>query len=280
MRFLLFIRVRDSKHTFRNAAGFTLIELLLVITLLAVLAVAAISAFDGNEEQARYNITRLEMTELQKALLSFRKHTREFPCRIYRDGIYNPLQFEADYDSSQFNSDYDLPALPATAITWHQWCTDRHPADTSKPAKASNALYMINTFSYQASAHGTLFWDRNRQSGWDGPYVSLEALTDGWGNPYQLLDPELDYNQSYFCQQDGATPNQLAIDGSTGQYNCLSVTDGTLPVDYTIPANIARVISAGPDGNFESATSEYDLATEDPCIAKQDSDDLVLCLLR
>lgn len=280
MRCLLFYRQPYCQKHNSLQSGFTLIELLLIIVLIGVLAIAAINAFEGNEEQARLNITRLEMAELQKALLQYRQHTRELPCRVYRDGIYNPLQFEADFGASDFSNAYDLPSLPATAAQWHSWCRDRSPADLNKPAKTTNALFMVNTFPYQATAHGSLFWDRDRQSGWNGPYVTQEALTDGWGKPYQLLDPELDYNQSFFCQEDGATFSQLAIDGTTGQYRCLSVTEGALPADFTIPANIARIISAGPNGQIESATSGYDLDTQDPCVPVPDSDDLVLCLLR
>ena len=278
MRFLLFIRYRDTNHlACQRSSGFTLIELLLVISLLAVLAIAAINAFDGNEEQARYNITRLEMVELQKALLQFRKDNREFPCRTFRTGEYNPLQFAVNYGITDFNGDFTLPASNTSQL-WQNWCIETYPADENQPAKASYALLMLNEFPYVASDHGALFWNRNTQSGWNGPYISQSALTDGWGEPYLLLNSELDYDQSFYCQQNGTSPQQLNV--IDDEYLCLSATAGSLPADYTIKGNIVRIVSTGPNKTLESSTSSYDLVTQNPCEPISGSDDIVLCLLR
>ena len=105
MRCLLFNRQHFCQPENRPQSGFTLIELLLIIVLLGVLAVAAINAFEGNEDQGRLNITRLEMAELQKALLQFRRDNRELPCRVYRAGEYNPFDFENAY-GNQFSDSY------------------------------------------------------------------------------------------------------------------------------------------------------------------------------
>ncbi|AFJ01446.1 hypothetical protein Q7C_267 [Methylophaga frappieri] len=276
MRRLLFNRLLSFSAGRQSQQGFTLIEILLVITLLAVISVAALNAFEGNEDQARFNVTRLEMVELQKALLQFRRDNRELPCRVYRDGEYNPFDFENAY-GNQFSGSYLFPS-DTDRDDWHTWCQSQ--ANSGGADKASHALLMLNVFPYDAAAHSVLFWDRTRQIGWNGPYISKEALTDGWGNRYRLLDPELDYNQTVYCQEHATVTGQLAIDGTTDLYNCQSVTDGALPADYIIPGNIVRLVSTGENGVLESASDEYDLATDDMCVPPAGSDDLILCLLR
>jgi hypothetical protein len=242
--------------------------------MIGVLSIAAINAFDGNEEQARENITRLEMAELQKALLQFRRDNRELPCRIYRPGSYNPYDFRTNFGDAGFIDSFDLPAGGATLSTWQSWCQDNFTNGSN--AIASNALYMINVFPYEIADYANLTWNRNTQLGWNGPYISQEGLLDGWGNPYVLLEPELAYDQTYRCENDSGN---YAIDGGTGQYICLSANDPAFN-DTTdiLPANIARIVSVGPDGVLDSDLSAYTLPADDPCVAE--NDDFVLCLLR
>ena len=66
-------------------AGFTLLELLAVVTLLAILATGALVAYDGTDEQARIDVTKMEMAELRNALLQFRRDTGAFPCGVYHE---------------------------------------------------------------------------------------------------------------------------------------------------------------------------------------------------
>jgi len=278
MRILLFCRRASSNHlTSGRQSGFTLIELLLIVVMLGVLSVAAINAFDGNEEQARLNITRLEMSELQKALLQFRRDNRELPCRVYRSGVFNPLELRNSVGDVGFIDTFDLPPGGASASDWQDWCSDN--VTSSGQIVASNAIYMLNTFPYVVSDPdlAALIWNRNTQLGWNGPYITQEGLTDGWGNPYLLLEPELTFNQTYRCENDS---DSYAIDGTTGDYTCLSPNDPAFNSTTDIlPADIARIVSSGPDGVIDSALSNYDLTIpEDPCLAQ--GDDLVLCLLR
>lgn len=277
MRFLLFYRKHPAqKMTDSMQSGFTLIELLLIVVMIGVLSVAAINAFDGNEEQARENITRLEMAELQKALIQFRRDNRELPCRVYRAGIFNPLAFRIDVGDDDFIDAFTLPPGGAPATEWQEWCGDS--LINADKTLASNALYMLNTFPYDIANPDLagLTWNHNTQLGWNGPYISQEGLTDGWGNPYLLLEPELDFDQTYRCEVDSGS---YAIDGSTGDYTCLSANNvGFDPVTDILPADITRIVSKGPDGVPDSAIDNYTLPDEDPCVAK--GDDLVLCLLR
>jgi type II secretory pathway pseudopilin PulG len=274
MRFLLFFREDYFFRSGLRESGFTLIELLLIVVLIGVVSIAAINAFDGNEEQARENITRLEMVELQKALLQFRRDNREFPCMVYRSGTYNPFEFRAGFSDTDFIDGFTFPASGASRSDWQGWCGEAFEGTTR--TIASNALYILNTFPYEITNHAELTWNRSTQLGWKGPYISQEGLTDGWGNPYLLLEPELSYEQTYRCENDTGA---YAIDGSTGEYVCLSVHDPAFNDSTDIlPANIARIVSMGSDGVIQSGLSNYTLPTDDPCIAQ--GDDFVLCLLR
>jgi len=281
MRFLLFYRKHPAQKITDSQSGFTLIELLLIVVMIGVLSIAAINAFDGNEEQARENITRLEMAELQKALLQFRRDNRELPCRVYRSGVFNPLELRNSVGDAGFIDTFDLPSGGA-ASDWEEWCGEN--VTNSGQIVASNAVYMLNTFPYVVSDPdlAAFIWNRNTQLGWNGSYISQEGLTDGWGNPYLLLEPELTFNQTYRCENDSGS---YAVDGASGDYICLSPNDPAFN-DTTdiLPANIARIVSSGPDGVIKSQLFNYDLEgidpdiPDDPCLAQED--DLVLCLLR
>jgi prepilin-type N-terminal cleavage/methylation domain-containing protein len=272
MRFLLFVRHNLNDKKIKSCQkGFTLIELLLVITLVAILAIAAISSFDGTEEQGRQNITRLEMAELQKALLQFRRDNRELPCMVYRHGNYSP-----DKDSMTRLDFADLTATPNLS-NYHDWCDDSYVDAGNDVIQPDNALSMLNTFPYPVTTDNTdLMWNRDSQRGWNGPYINVEGLTDGWGNRYRLLDPELSFNQLYRCENDSGS---YAIDGTTDEYICLSPNDPVFDnATDILPADIARIVSTGPDGILDSELSEYTLPVDDPCVAR--GDDFVLCLLR
>lgn len=271
MWFLLFNRFHctNSGDTTQQA-GFTLVELLLIIVLLGILSVAAINAFDGNEDQARENITRLEMAELQKALLQFRRDNRELPCMVYSSGNYYPD--ETNMTRLDFD---DLPATPSTTEL-AAWCDDSLEDSGNDIAQADNGLSMLNQFPYPITAsNANLMWDQNTQRGWNGPYISDDTLLDGWGNRYRLLDPELSYNQLYRCLINGSGDDYELV---SGQYDCLPPSDISFTTDHVLPADIARIVSTGPDGVLDSSFDADPGSGDDPCVAE--GDDLVLCLLR
>lgn len=68
--------------TFKQFQGFTLLELLAVITLLGLLALVAVNSLDGIEEESKVRITKIEMSELRKALRQFKRDVRHFPDEI------------------------------------------------------------------------------------------------------------------------------------------------------------------------------------------------------
>lgn len=244
-------------------AGFTLLELLAVIALLSILSAAALVSFDGTDEQARLDVTKQEIAELRKALLQFRRDNRELPCREYRVGKYQPDEVEM--------TELIFPDTTGwTSVNYANWCEN-----TEELLQEDNALSMLNRFPFgDIETNKDLLWNADTKLGWNGPYISQEGLTDAWGNGYRLLDTELDYSQAYRCRADGTN---YYVDGVTGSYSCLTPNDDDWDdATYILPANVARVVSLGPNGDFESDVTNY--LTTDPCIAQ--GDDLVLCLLR
>lgn len=279
MWFLLFDRQTQDKKTAQR--GFTLIEILLVILLIGVISVAAINAFEGNEDEARYNLTKLELAELQKALLIFRKDNREMPCLVYvsEPQKFTPFlpDFSTDMSRLDFSSDETtVPATPDSYESYAQWCSESlKNSDNEDVIQNDNALSILNKFPFPLNSdNGDLLWNQDTQTGWNGPYISEEGLTDGWGNPYKLLDPELAHEQRFRCADNGS--GQYDLTGDT--YDCLPAQQIPSAGDYPLAGNIVRIASHGPDGIFESATKDYILPAEDPCVPK--GDDLVRCLLR
>ncbi len=76
--------------------GFTLLELLVVVSLMAALAAVALMAYDGVGDQAGYDATRVEMAELRKALLQFRRDVGDFPAALVQLGACNATDTTAN----------------------------------------------------------------------------------------------------------------------------------------------------------------------------------------
>lgn len=251
-------------HPKSKMAGFTLLELLAVIALLAILSAAALVSFDGTDEQARLDVTKQEIAELRKALLQFRRDNRELPCREYRDGNYQPDAVEM--------TELVFPNTAGwIAEDYANWCINNEPA-----LQEDDALSMLNRFPFgDIEIYKDLLWNSDTKLGWNGPYISKEGLTDAWGKRYRLLDAELDYSQAYRCKAIGT---DYDINAGTGNYACLTPNNAGWDTTYILPANVARVVSTGPNGIFDSVEVGSDYLANDPCIAQ--GDDLVLCLLR
>ncbi len=241
-----------------TSKGFTLLELLVVISLLAVIAGFSITAYDGVKEQAKFDTAIFEMAELRKSLLQFRRDTSEFPCRVYRLGNYNP------FTNTLPELDFTTGLGGTTADDYRVWC------ELSNFNQEDSALSMLQVFPYDRATRSDLLWNQDTKRGWKGPYISMSKLNDPWGAPYRLYDPELDFPNSFLCENDGSD----GYEDTSNLYDCLSANDPSITVSHNLDADIARIVSAGPDGLFANDN------TADYCLPAPNSDDLVLCLLR
>lgn len=235
-------------------AGFTLLELLAVVALLAILSAAVIVSYDGTDEQARIDVTKMEMAELRNTLLQFRRDTGAFPC-----GVYHEPNIDGDVRAYSLDLDNmnmpDMPASSATLSAQSEWCEE-------------NGLIMLTEYPFEfEETEQHKLWNADTKRGWNGAYISRDGLTDAWGNRYRLINPELDYARP---------PTMCVPPDSTAQfYECRPINDPGYVANsaaYSQFGDIARIVSFGPNGNNDS------LSVADPCVAG--GDDLVLCLLR
>ncbi len=240
------------------SAGFTLLELLVVITLLAILATGALISYGDIQDEARDDVTRYDLSQLRTALLQFRRHTGEFPCRVYRNGYYVP-------DDSVMTLDFtNLPSTPDNGDLLN-WCGN------TINGQVDSAVSMLSQFPYDETntTYTPLLWNPDTKRGWNGPYINRQGLIDAWGNSYVLLNAELDYSPASRCEKDGSGD----YDVTGGTYTCLTADDaGWNATDYTLEADIARIVSYGANGIYDSSSASA------PCIAE--ADDFVLCLVK
>ncbi|MDF1587656.1 MAG: prepilin-type N-terminal cleavage/methylation domain-containing protein [Gammaproteobacteria bacterium] len=245
-------------------AGFTLIELLVVITLLGIVAGVVVLNYEDVQDSGRYDATQFEMAEIKKALLQFRRDTREFPCRVYRSGDYVP--------DNTVMPQLSFAGLPsATSANYHTWCRNGHTGQTNW------GMTMLLTFPYDNTdlTYTPLLWNPDTKQGWHGPYINNQGIVDAWGNRILLLDPELDYSPEYRCKKNAG--GNYDTTGDT--YSCLRADDpGWNAANYTLPANVARIVSLGENGVLDSDIDYANVAEDEWCLPK--GDDIVLCLLR
>ncbi|PKM37309.1 MAG: hypothetical protein CVV06_06530 [Gammaproteobacteria bacterium HGW-Gammaproteobacteria-10] len=251
------------RHT-QYSNGFTLLELLVVITLLAIIATAGLVSYDGTQDEARVTTTRFEMGEIRKALLQFRKDTGELPCRVYRVGNYEPDK------AAMIHLNFEPLSANPTSAGYYDWCRD------AVTGQVNNSLNMLHTFPYDDTDtdYTGMLWNSDTRRGWNGPYINEQGLTDAWGNRYILLDPELDFRAHYRCRIK-STGDGYDITGDA--YDCLNADDEDFtPSTHSLPANVARLVSLGPNGELDSEVNYAGVDEADWC--KPKDDDIILCL--
>ncbi|MCX4187780.1 type II secretion system protein [Methylophaga sp. OBS4] len=133
-------------------SGFTLLELLVVIALLIIVSGVALMAYEGVQDQGRYDTAKFEMVEIRKALLQFRRDsgTNDF----LGQGIY-----ACEDPDSPGNLNPNLDKIPVSDLDWCE-----HPAN----------FWML------FKQPGTSFdWNPDTKRGWKGPYLQrIDNVSD------------------------------------------------------------------------------------------------------
>lgn len=182
--------------------GFTLVELLVVLTLLGILAVGVVMSADGVEDDANVKLTKVEMSELRKALLQYRRDVGFFP----------------DGRNDSRDEDKKLELLSG--------CQDTEPAEPDFDADCK-------PFNIDRGRgwHGPYVLIERQQDPVSKAMVS--GYFDAWGNRYRLYD-------SHAASPDRSIARIVSFgpdgrDGlGTGKQNadaddCMPITDGNDP---------------------------------------------------
>lgn len=144
---------RVSEHRL----AFTLLELIVVVAILATLAGGAILLIGPAEEQARAQMSQMEMARLREAILQFHSDTGYLPMQ-------GPFALTSEGGS--------VP-VPAEGADWFY-----HPANF-------NQLY-DNPLS--GTGHALETWNPDTKRGWRGPYIS--SFGEGYVDIGDDLQPD------------------------------------------------------------------------------------------
>ncbi|MDP2152684.1 MAG: hypothetical protein Q8J66_03375 [Methylotenera sp.] len=226
--------------------GFTLMELLLIVFLLGMLAVTTLSALDGIEDDAAYQVTRAEMAEVATAIRQFKRDTGWYPG----EGQYQCA------DGATLNPNFYFPNTLASAAEKIAWC--EHPAN----------LWMLFKNPMQDPANVTSNpvnqWDPDSARGWRGPYLTQQSLgmvnIGGIDEMFGLHDtfPHKPIGNDYVWNGCADPSNKQCVVGRP--YYLRGINTDSI-----------GLVSHGENGVLEA-----DELTDSGCT--QNGDDLVVCL--
>ncbi|HYF50078.1 MAG TPA: prepilin-type N-terminal cleavage/methylation domain-containing protein [Planctomycetota bacterium] len=146
--------------------GFTLVELVAVLFILSLLTFMAVQSVDQVKDQARYEATQRQLTDISEAIGAEATQSSALP---------RPVSFITD-----------LGRLPKQRTGGADICL------RELWLQQSGAEYSLPAFSLlQGPNDGTANdSDVKIGAGWRGPYLRMpagqSALRDGWANPYEI----------------------------------------------------------------------------------------------
>lgn len=182
MRCLLFFHTHSRRKSYCES-GFTLLELLVVLGILAITASTSILAYEGVQEQGRYDVARFEMGEIRKALLQFR-----------RDSGSNAFPGHGQYHCINSASTAQLnPALTNIPTPNLSWCQ----------SEANFWMLFIEPGT-------TLAWNVDTKKGWNGPYLQRKSDGIDYNSESNLLGINSPYQTPYLLK-DLNTPDEARI---------------------------------------------------------------------
>ncbi|QPJ62476.1 MAG: type II secretion system protein [Candidatus Nitronauta litoralis] len=161
----------------RQESGFTLIELLLTVTVMVAIAFTVTGTFIGVDQDARAQLTRVEMQEVAAAIRQFRQDTGYYP----KQGLFNHVA-----DGGSIDLDPGNDPDPAVDISRFE-----SPANLEQLYQEPTTDNDIPATTTGPCANCVMRWDPDTGRGWRGPYLKRESLVDvgddleedGLGNP-------------------------------------------------------------------------------------------------
>lgn len=231
-----------SRSRARRATGaFTLIELVLVVAIVATLSGLVVVLLHDVQSEASQAAALNEVNEVRRAVLQFRADTGFLPKQ-------GPFNLEP---AGKVKSPSSYPLLPGrpTGTIGDPEAWFRSPA---------NLEQLLVRPELVAGAEALGRWDPNRRRGWRGPYLAFS--TEGWVSMSATLTHDGAVDPWIEPVPAVADPFLHPADGELG-FLWWSTTGTPVPpdrghgrpillLDLDDP-NEARVVSAGPDGQFD-----------------------------
>lgn len=301
----------------KHPPGFTLLELLVVVGILAIIAGAVIMSYETALPNANLNIARQEILEIKEALLKFRRDTGFFP----RQGPFR-LVSEGGWvmDGSGGETTHLPNYVPATQNEREEWFNSPsnfwllYGRDEPCPVFFGGIFPILNPNSPICGVGQPLEdWNPDTSRGWNGPY--LQRFGEGYLDITNGLNADGSFKTTaqeiILLQQvrGVADPfrrppvNTQVGDDLLWRPTPTAGTAEDEPHDtwgrpyivFDLDNDNARVISAGPNGTYETCDREpagnpdgdcdqNDLDATPGwnsfCDPPPGSDDIVACLLR
>lgn len=220
-----------------DRGGFTLVELLTVVAIVAVVALLALPRLASVADDAKITVARHDLAEIRAAVVRLVGDLDGAPHFHKVNPLWNATDLSR-YDSLMSVSVHQLFA-PTNYLV--DLVTRTQTVDVAEWEAAG--------LKFLPSAYAE--FDPLAGRGWRGPYLdpsraefrdNRHCLVDPWGTPYKLQFPDPQELISGDC------PFPLAW--------CPSAASGA---DYATSAvfaerrwQFARVVSAGPDGRFQT----------------------------
>ena len=243
-------RIR-SRSTSRRA--FTLIELLVVIAIIAILAAMLLPALAKVKQKAREKQARLDVANLQSAILKYESDYSRLPCSTATLTKATELKEDFTYGSDIGGVSVTVPlggyTTNSSEIIAILMDIETYPSDNSPTA---NRGHVKNTRKYRYLNNADMVDDVTR--GGVGPDL---IYRDPWGTPY-IITLDLNYDEN---ARDGFY-RQNSVSGG-GVNGLIRKPSPPAPANSWEVRSKVMVWSAGPDKQINASIPASQGVNED-----------------
>ena len=235
-----------------GVAGFTLVEVSIILMVVTVLSMTLLPSIGNYLRDARLARARSDVDSIRSAIVRFLEDTGEQAFRCWGNGNrettgtgrHDPSSPKPVFVVGMLVSDGDTPDEGDLADDW-LWrrAVDGHDVDTmanhliqNTPGNSVQASYRTSEDLTNAAPEQFPFDHQagfNAAFAWRGPYLSVPARSDPWGNRYAInvlfLDPVSDSEGGV---DSGNTSDVFVLSaGPDEEIDTLYVVDGVVPGD-------------------------------------------------